>query len=67
MGGAQALPHLRGKVLDYGCGLGQMTLAATRAGCEVPADVQLDRLAELVPITGSDIRFAMGSGGQTRD
>lgn len=31
------LPHLKGKVLDYGCGLGQLTLAAARAGCEVLA------------------------------
>lgn len=32
-----ALPHLRGKVLDYGCGLGQLALAAARAGCAVTA------------------------------
>ncbi len=32
-----ALPHLRGKVLDYGCGLGQLALAAARAGCPVVA------------------------------
>ena len=32
-----ALPHLRGKVLDYGCGLGQLAIAAARAGCSVVA------------------------------
>lgn len=32
-----ALPHLRGKVLDYGCGLGQLALAAARSGCSVLA------------------------------
>lgn len=32
-----ALPHLNGKVLDYGCGMGQLSLAAARAGCSVVA------------------------------
>ncbi|HSB99412.1 MAG TPA: class I SAM-dependent methyltransferase [Burkholderiaceae bacterium] len=32
-----ALPHLRGHVLDYGCGLGQLAIAAARAGCSVVA------------------------------
>lgn len=32
-----ALPHLRGSVLDYGCGLGELSLAAARAGCTVHA------------------------------
>jgi len=32
-----ALPHLRGEVLDYGCGLGQLALAAARSGCSVLA------------------------------
>lgn len=32
-----ALAHLRGKVLDYGCGMGQLSLAAARAGCSVVA------------------------------
>ncbi|HEY8048191.1 MAG TPA: class I SAM-dependent methyltransferase [Ramlibacter sp.] len=34
---AAALPHLRGRVLDYGCGLGNLALAAARGGCEVVA------------------------------
>jgi tellurite methyltransferase len=32
-----ALPHLRGDVLDYGCGLGNLVLAAARQGCSVLA------------------------------
>jgi tellurite methyltransferase len=32
-----ALPHLRGRVLELGCGLGNLALAAARAGCDVRA------------------------------
>lgn len=32
-----ALPHLRGRVLDFGCGMGNLALAAARAGCSVVA------------------------------
>lgn len=32
-----ALPWLRGEVLDLGCGLGNLALAAARAGCRVTA------------------------------
>jgi tellurite methyltransferase len=32
-----ALPHVSGRVLDLGCGLGNLTLAAARRGCEVVA------------------------------
>lgn len=32
-----ALPHLHGKVLDYGCGLGNLAFAAARRGCSVLA------------------------------
>jgi tellurite methyltransferase len=32
-----ALPHLRGKVLDYGCGLGNLAIEAARRGCVVDA------------------------------
>ena len=31
------LPHLYGEVLDLGCGLGNLALAAARAGCKVTA------------------------------
>jgi tellurite methyltransferase len=33
----RALPHLHGRVLDMGCGLGNLALAAARQGCEVTA------------------------------
>jgi tellurite methyltransferase len=32
-----ALPHLRGKVLDYGCGMGNLAAAAAQNGCSVLA------------------------------
>lgn len=32
-----ALPYLRGRVLDYGCGLGNLSVAAARRGCSVVA------------------------------
>lgn len=32
-----ALPYLRGRVLDFGCGLGNLAVAAARRGCQVLA------------------------------
>lgn len=32
-----ALPYLKGRVLDYGCGLGNLSVAAARRGCGVDA------------------------------
>ncbi len=32
-----ALPHLRGRVLDLGCGMGNLAVAAARRGCSVRA------------------------------
>jgi tellurite methyltransferase len=32
-----ALPHLRGRVLDFGCGMGNLAVAAARRGCTVVA------------------------------
>jgi tellurite methyltransferase len=32
-----ALPHLEGRVLDYGCGLGNLAFAAAERGCSVLA------------------------------
>ena len=34
---AAALPYLHGRVLDFGCGLGNLALAAARRGCSVVA------------------------------
>lgn len=31
------LPHLRGRVLDFGCGLGNLAMAAAERGCSVQA------------------------------
>ena len=56
---AAALPHLQGKVLDFGCGLGNLALMAARRGCSVlaldasPAAIQHLRQAaalEALPI-----------------
>jgi tellurite methyltransferase len=33
----QALPYLKGEVLDFGCGMGNLALAAARRGCTVTA------------------------------
>ena len=33
----QALAFLRGTILDYGCGLGNLAVAAARQGCSVVA------------------------------
>lgn len=33
----EALPHLRGRVLDFGCGLGNLSVAAAERGCDVVA------------------------------
>ncbi|RVT49637.1 class I SAM-dependent methyltransferase [Rubrivivax albus] len=62
-----ALPHLCGSMLDYGCGMGNLSLAAARQGCRVRAlDAsaaainQLRRIAraESLPInaTQADLR-----------
>lgn len=32
-----ALPHLRGRVLDFGCGMGNLAVAAAQRGCTVVA------------------------------
>ncbi len=33
----EALPHLSGRVLDFGCGLGNLSMAAAERGCDVVA------------------------------
>ena len=32
-----AIPYLKGRVLDYGCGMGNLAFAAAERGCDVPA------------------------------
>lgn len=34
---SKVVPHLRGEVLDLGCGLGNLSIAAAKAGCRVTA------------------------------
>ena len=59
----QALPYLHGAVLDYGCGLGNLALAAARRGCSVVAldasRAAIEHLrqvaqAEALPITAAE-------------
>lgn len=51
-----ALPHLRGRVLDFGCGMGNLALAAARAGCTVVAldasGVAIDHLRDVTAREG---------------
>ncbi|MEW6705782.1 MAG: class I SAM-dependent methyltransferase [Pseudomonadota bacterium] len=43
-----ALPYLRGRVLDHGCGLGNLAVAAARQGCSVLAlDASATAIAHL--------------------
>lgn len=55
-----ALPHLRGHVLDYGCGLGELAVAAARAGCTVHAldasEVAVNHLRRLAEAKGLSIK-----------
>ena len=55
-----ALPHLRGRVLDFGCGLGNLAVAAARQGCSVmaldAAPTAIQHLASLAKREGLDIR-----------
>lgn len=50
-----ALPHLRGRVLDYGCGLGNLAVAAARRGCRVDAlDASPTAIAHLRNVAQSE-------------
>lgn len=57
---AAALPHLRGKVLDYGCGLGNLSVEAARRGCSVVAldasHAAIDRLRTVAEEDGLSVR-----------
>jgi len=54
------LPHVAGRVLDLGCGLGQLSILAARAGCTVDAfdgaDSAVDSLNERARREGLPIR-----------
>ncbi|MBK9133793.1 MAG: methyltransferase domain-containing protein [Betaproteobacteria bacterium] len=50
-----ALPHVRGRVLDYGCGLGNLAVAAARRGCEVVAlDASAEAVSHLAALAAAD-------------
>lgn len=55
-----ALPHLRGSVLDYGCGLGNLAIEAARRGCPVLAldasPAAIDRLRSVATHDGLPLR-----------
>lgn len=57
-----AIPHLKGRVLDYGCGMGNLAFAAAERGCDVlaldasPAAIsyiQQRAAAEALPVHGA--------------
>lgn len=51
-----ALPRLSGRVLDYGCGLGNLAIAAARSGCRVVAldgsKTAIDRIRATAAVEG---------------
>ena len=50
-----ALPHLRGRVLDFGCGLGNLAATAARSGCSVLAlDASHTAIAHLQNVASSE-------------
>lgn len=68
-----ALPYLRGEVLDFGCGMGNLAFAAAKSGCKVTAldaspaaieHVQARAAAEGAPVLASlaDLRDYAVSG-----
>lgn len=54
-----ALAHARGRVLDYGCGLGNFAIAAARRGCEVVALDGSAAAIERVQRTAREERLAI--------
>lgn len=49
------LPYLHGRVLDFGCGLGNLSLAAARQGCSVLAlDASPAAIANLRQVASAD-------------
>ncbi|WP_168798563.1 methyltransferase domain-containing protein [Herbaspirillum sp. ST 5-3] len=55
-----ALPHLQGRLLDFGCGLGNLAVVAARQGCSVlaldAAPTAIQHLAALAKQEGLDIQ-----------
>jgi tellurite methyltransferase len=63
-----ALPLLRGHVLDFGCGMGNLALAAARAGCSVLAldasDVAISHLIQMASADGLPVEAQVADLGQ---
>jgi len=59
---AAALPLLHGRVLDFGCGLGNLAVAAARQGCTVVAldasHTAIEHLREVATLSGLPIEAA---------
>ncbi len=50
-----ALPHVRGRVLDYGCGLGNLSIEIARRGMEVVAvDASKTAIARIRQVAAAD-------------
>ncbi|MGE5304396.1 MAG: methyltransferase domain-containing protein [Alphaproteobacteria bacterium] len=53
-----ALPYLRGRVLDLGCGLGNLAIEAARRGCQVLAlDASLNGIGHIRNMAGTENLF----------
>lgn len=65
-----ALPHLCGEVLDLGCGLGNLALAAARKGCRVTAldasPTAVEHLAAVAREADLPLRAEVADLGQVR-
>jgi tellurite methyltransferase len=57
-----ALPHLHGELLDYGCGLGNLSLAAAAQGCRVSAldasPAAIEHVSRRAAADGADVSAA---------
>jgi tellurite methyltransferase len=57
-----ALPHLRGRVLDFGSGIGNLAVAAARRGCSVVAldgsETAIRHLRQRAKVESIDIEAA---------
>lgn len=52
----EAIPHLTGRVLDYGCGMGNLALAAAEQGCEVMAfDASASAIAHINKVVSGGV------------